>query len=751
MSETLFGPFALGERLSVGGTSEVFVAHDTRRANAHGLVRVIVKRLLPQLRDNPELRAIYAREGALQALVLHPAVVGVFEAAVAADGEPYLVTEFVDGIDCDRLVRLLRRSGRPLETSISVYIATEILGALGAVHSATDAEGKPLTIVHRDVTPSNIYLAKSGAVKLGDFGLAFSQAHSAHLREHDATLKGKFAYLAPEQVSGERATHHADLFSLAAVLAELLLGEPLFAGASQLAVLLSIRDGLSGKVERLQSSVPPGLLAALKRGLAVRAADRFENAAAFAAALAPFAPNAAADRHDLATQVALAAAATVHSAPPQAEWLTAARDASRRRGTRNVTGYPAPLPREESETSPSEIALTRTEVVTNITAAHRPAPGQERSPATAAPDRTRAHAEEPHSRAMRMDSEHPATARFGGHPSFAVTARGDRLGPLTYAELVEAIAIGRISRGDRVNYLGAGNALVEEIDELERFLPLITAVTVEMAGIGAPDFQDELTPEHTLEMLGRILRGRETGILFAENADVISGATGTPPNDSASTDAAASALTRGRKDLYFEDGRLMHATSGDASELLGTYLVRRGLLDREELSVALAVLPRFGGRMGDTLIGLGLVGPVEVFRAIRDQGRDRVADLFRWSSGKLAFYKGAAAPRIEFPLRLDLPGLMLAGLDAQLASDNLVASHRELLERPLAKPIGSLDDGYQWPDAIRATLSATTHCANLRELLQWAAAAKTYTHGDVVRALRVLVVCRKVQFADEKT
>ena len=119
-----------------------------------------------------------------------------------------------------------------------------------------------------------------------------------------------------------------------------------------------------------------------------------------------------------------------------------------------------------------------------------------------------------------------------------------------------------------------------------------------------------------LTTLMRVLAQRETGVLFAERAD----------DSTAGGDGA-------RKELYFVAGKLHHVASSNASELLGEYLVRRGKLEREELDLALAVLPRYGGRMGDTLISMGLVGPVDIFRAIREQGRDRVADLFLWRSG----------------------------------------------------------------------------------------------------------------------
>jgi hypothetical protein len=116
-----------------------------------------------------------------------------------------------------------------------------------------------------------------------------------------------------------------------------------------------------------------------------------------------------------------------------------------------------------------------------------------------------------------------------------------------------------------------------------------------------------------------------------------------------------------RKELYLSSGRLLHVVSSEREELLGEYLVKRGRLTRDQLDFALSSLQRFNGRLGDTLIGLGLVDAVDVFRTIRDQGRDRVAALSTWDEGMVTFYRGTAPSRIDFPLDLDLSSAMMAG------------------------------------------------------------------------------------------
>ena len=121
-----------------------------------------------------------------------------------------------------------------------------------------------------------------------------------------------------------------------------------------------------------------------------------------------------------------------------------------------------------------------------------------------------------------------------------------------------------------------------------------------------------------------------------------------------------------RKDMYLSGGRLLHVASSDREELLGQYALRLKLINQEQLDEALRNLRSFGGRLGDTLIGLGLADPTAVFRAIRNQGRDRVASLCCWRDGVIHLYRGSEPGHVEFPLDLDLSVPMMAGAMLQL-------------------------------------------------------------------------------------
>jgi hypothetical protein len=211
-----------------------------------------------------------------------------------------------------------------------------------------------------------------------------------------------------------------------------------------------------------------------------------------------------------------------------------------------------------------------------------------------------------------------------------------------FAKLIEMIATGDLGGDDQVTLMGQDFKPIREINELARhLLPSTTATTSRIFEPGVPDYQVLLRDTSMLEALAHMRQKGETGALFVERA--------------------RSMGTSVRKELYLNGGRLLHVASSEREELLGEYLVRRGRLTREQLDAALGSLQKFGGRLGDTLIGLGLVDAVDVFRAIRDQGRDRVAALSTWEEGLVTFYRGTAPTRVEFPLDLDLASPMMAG------------------------------------------------------------------------------------------
>ncbi|HEY2367260.1 MAG TPA: protein kinase [Polyangiaceae bacterium] len=644
-----FGPFELENRIAVGGTAEVYVARPVDPSAQPQ--RLVVKRLLPDFLKDAEGRTMFEREAALHAAVKHANVVKVFATGQTDQGEPYLAMELVDGMDASRLVRRVKESGG-MPVDVAVYMAHEVLRALASVHIATDAKGQPLAIVHRDVTPSNIYLSRLGEVKLGDFGIARGSERTTLKSTAAGMLKGKFAYLAPEQVAGEPVDSRADIFSLATVLSEFLLGDPLFPGQGQLAVLLAIRDCRIDALTAIKGKLPNGLYDVLARGLTRDVDKRWRTATEFADALRPF--TSPGSRANLAK---LLGGAMSH--------------------------------RPDARDSSKKIAVAQ--------------------------------------RHEASESER-ATGEYTTQPSFVRTKAGVQHGPWQFARIVEAIATSEVGRGDTIDYMGQGYRALEEIEELARFLPMLTPQTSPVEGPGKPDATHDLAYTTMLEVLLSVLERGETGVLFAERSQ---------------------GDDRSRKELYFQRGRLHHVASSHASELFGEYLVRRGKLTREELDMALAVLPRNQGRMGDTLISLGLVSSIDIFQAIREQGRDRVADLFMWKSGTAAFYRGQQAQHVEFPLDLDLPGLILAGMEAAVPGESALDRYRERLHHVIGP--GKRDRPgllhVKWPPQIAAVEALARRPRRLSEVLADATRGGQNTAGSVLRVMDVLLASRLLELA----
>jgi len=571
-----FGPFVLERRIAVGGNSEVFLARP-KLGNLPAPVFVI-KRIHPAVRERDDYDVL-TREAELHGAGHHPNVVRVFGAGMVGQ-EPYLAMEYVEGVDLYRLLRYAESEERRLPPELSVYIAREVAAALESVHAAAAADGTPLSIVHRDVTPSNVYLSIAGDVKLGDFGIARVRDRT-HPEPAPEALKGKFGYLAPEQVAGEPFDHRADLFALTALLGEMLIGERVFPGSGQLAVLLAIRDVDIEPLERSASLLPRGLFAVLRRGLSRHPDDRFQSAADLSRALAPYLTEPADSlRETLGT------------------WVTWA---------------------QSSKHFANKIEGQIRDSIRKLRAARRA------------------------SGAMELDMERPTLPPPNNGLSQLRRAGQASVEEVSFAKLVELIATGELSPRDEVALFGAPFRPIRELDELARhLLPSSTQVTGAMFEPGAPDYHVLIEDSPMLHTLARMRHARETGALFVECSG---------PGGSVR-----------RKELYLKKGRLLHVASSERDELLGEYLVRRGSISRRDLSEALASMARYGGRLGDTLIAMRLVDAVDVFRAIRDQGRDRVASLCAWARGSISFYRGTEPTRVEFPLDLDLSSPMMAGV-----------------------------------------------------------------------------------------
>jgi serine/threonine-protein kinase len=267
----------LGRRIGAGGMAAVFAA---RQQGPRGIGRLVaVKVMSTAIADDPAFQRMFLRELTIATRLEHRNVVRVYE--VGEDGgDFYLAMELVNGAS---LAAILRDSTGPVPTAIALRIATEVARGLHAAHELTDAEGRPLGLVHQDVTPQNVMVAYDGTVKLLDFGVARLGAVDASRTE---TIRGKPSYLAPEQVSMGHIDRRTDVFALGIVVFEILVGRKLFGGDSLHAKCLAVLDGTIPDVRSVAPHVPAAVAEVVDRALSRDPAQRFQNADEMRRALA---------------------------------------------------------------------------------------------------------------------------------------------------------------------------------------------------------------------------------------------------------------------------------------------------------------------------------------------------------------------------------------------------------------------------------------------------------------------------------
>jgi serine/threonine-protein kinase len=609
-----FGPYLLRQRIAVGGFAEVFLADTVASPSAPPLV---VKRLLPSLRARGDVD-ILEREAELHRLVRHPNVVKVVDAGTV-EGEPYIAMEYVDGLDLHRLLQRSSSSHQAIPPTLAVHIGRNLADALGAVHTAKHKQGDGPAMIHGDVSPSNIYLGTDGSVKLGDFGIA-RLATQRQVDDEPVRAAGHFGYLAPEQLTGEAQDQRVDVFALGAVLGELLHGSRVFPGSGQLAVMLSIRDANIAPLRAIAAKLPRGLFEVCERALMRDPSDRYASAQEFSAALRPFEqPSTEALRHSLSS------------------WVMWAKDKSK---------FAQDLEQRVRESVNMMKAVSKSN--SGVKALRDLGDKTERSAFDPAAAKLGVSDTEPPSSAEPIALGRPAGSPAGPNPLVRTSENSQvrrtgsgEIESVPFSKLLEMVATGELKLTDEVALWGAPFQPVEKIEELARhLLPSTTQTTSRMFGPGLPDFIADFSEVPMLEVLAKIHNEKRTCTLFVTQSR---------------------RYREQRKDVYIRDGRLLHVTSTDPDELLGHYLVHHNVLTEEQLEQALAQLGRGKKQLGEILIGLGLVDAVDIFTALRNQGRDRIAALCGWKRGSAQLYAGAAPERMLFPLDLDLTLCMMAG------------------------------------------------------------------------------------------
>jgi eukaryotic-like serine/threonine-protein kinase len=271
------------ERIDAGGMAEVFKANSTSLQGFQKLVAI--KRILPTLTQNQHFVRMFLDEAKVSLHLNHTNTVQVFDLGIA-DGTYFIVMEFVDGTNLKNIIDYLQRQKQAMPVEQAVFIAIEICKGLTHAHDKLDQAGKPLSIVHRDISPPNVLISRAGEIKITDFGLA--KAKSQAEQTDPGVVKGKFGYLSPEAAFGEEVDARTDIFAVGILLWEMLAGRRLFLGESDYDTLQLVRAAQIPPLGRMRSDVPPELERVLSRGLSKDIDARYQTSADFARDLARF-------------------------------------------------------------------------------------------------------------------------------------------------------------------------------------------------------------------------------------------------------------------------------------------------------------------------------------------------------------------------------------------------------------------------------------------------------------------------------
>ncbi len=270
-----FGKYILLEKLAAGGMAEVYLAKSN---GANGVSKfVAVKRILPQFSDNEEFIEMFKEEANVAINLNHSNVVSIYDFGIEK-GQFYLVMEFVEGRNLRQILNELKKANKSISIEQSVFIVKEAAAGLDHAHRCSDSKsGKPLNITHRDMSPQNIMISFEGESKVIDFGIAKAEKESESTKA--GTLKGKFAYMSPEQSEGLPIDPRTDVFALGIILWELLANDRLFTGSNEAAILRKVRDCQIPPIRKINPLVPTELERIVTKALAKDKNVRYQTAA----------------------------------------------------------------------------------------------------------------------------------------------------------------------------------------------------------------------------------------------------------------------------------------------------------------------------------------------------------------------------------------------------------------------------------------------------------------------------------------
>ena len=272
----LIGRYELLTRLATGGMAELFLARERGLAGLERLV--VVKRILPHLADQPSFVEMFLREARIVARLSHPNVVQIYELG-QQDRSYHIAMEYIHGSTVREMLLLAQKGGRAMPLDVTVSVVDQACRGLHAAHELKDLDGQELGLVHRDISPHNLMCTTAGHVKLLDFGVAKSTSANVEAT-YSGNLKGKFAYLSPEQCRHEPLDRRSDVFAMGIVLWEMLTMRLLFKRKTELDMMQAVIEGKVPPPSRFREEVPEAIGEVVYKALATDRDERYDSAKA---------------------------------------------------------------------------------------------------------------------------------------------------------------------------------------------------------------------------------------------------------------------------------------------------------------------------------------------------------------------------------------------------------------------------------------------------------------------------------------
>lgn len=278
-----YGRYQLLKKLATGGMAQIYLA---RQLGMQGFEKLlVVKRILPHLAENEDFISMFLDEARIAARLNHPNVVQIFDLG-QQDDTYFIAMEYIHGDDVRKVFKQAEREGTSIPLPLVCRIVTEACAGLDYAHKRTDPGGRPLNIVHRDISPQNILVSFEGGVKVVDFGIAKAADQATVTKS--GVLKGKYSYMSPEQAQGRPLDARSDVFALGVVLYELLTGTRLFKRASDVQTLNAVTECKVEAPSSVNDRLPKELDAIVLKALVKDREQRYQDARSLQAALEAF-------------------------------------------------------------------------------------------------------------------------------------------------------------------------------------------------------------------------------------------------------------------------------------------------------------------------------------------------------------------------------------------------------------------------------------------------------------------------------